>query len=356
MTSRARRLAAATATIALLGLGAAGCSSQTGSSDDSGGGGSIANEVAPAAGSDEARAPDGAAAAEAPADATEAFAEGSVAADGAGGSAALATSDLDQAAPVKTAQTAAEPGDPRSLIKTGNVALRATDVGAALFEVRKVLAETRGEVAEDNTEADDKGDAERSLLTVRVPVGQFDTALESLKNLGTSQEGVDLIDSSSTSTDVSTEVIDTGVRVELQKRSIERISILLDRASSIRDIVSIERELARREADLGSLQKRQTFLADQTSLSTITISLERPAKKAATEAKKEKKDDSGFFAGLSNGWNAFEDVTTGLLTSIGAVLPFGILALLVGIPLRVWLRRRQAPVAAGQADAAGAGA
>jgi hypothetical protein len=343
MTPRARRLAAAIATLALLGLGVAGCASDdSGSSASSSDSGGDRSEVAPAATPEKARAGGADAAADAPQ--AQSVDAGSVSDSGA------LVDTAGQGAPAENTAAVVEPGDARSLIKTGNVALRATDVRTALFEISKVVQATRSEVAEENTEADDKGEPERSLLTVRVPVGQFATALTDLKNLGKEQEGVDLIDSSSSSEDVSTQVIDTDVRVELQKRSIERISVLLDRATSIRDIVSIERELARREADLGSLQKRQTFLADQTSLSTITVSVERPAKKTAVQEKKDK-DDSGFFTGLSHGWDAFENVTTGLLTSIGALLPFAILALLVGIPLRVWMRRRQ-PATRSTADAA----
>jgi hypothetical protein len=229
--------------------------------------------------------------------------------------------------------------DPRSLIREGNVALRSTDIGRTLFDIRKVLQQTGGEVSDDDTQADARGEAERALLTVRVPVERYQAALDQLKALGAGKKGVRLITSTSTTQDVSTDVVDTDVRVTLLKRSIQRISLLLDRATSIRDVVSIERELASREADLGSLEKQQKFLADQTSLSTITISVERPARTRTTEP--EEKDESGFLAGLDNGWEAFRDVTTGLLTGAGALLPFALLALVVGVPLRVWLRRRQ---------------
>ncbi|MDO9456856.1 DUF4349 domain-containing protein [Nocardioides sp.] len=346
MTTRARRLVAAAASTALLGLGVAACSA--GESDDAGGS-SAADDMAAAS------APDGAAAAgesldrevaaDAPAEAADELAFET--------NADSTRSGAGTGAAAPPADNAPEPDPgPRSLIKTGNVALRSTDVKDTLFEVKKVLQQTNGEVAEENTQADDDGEPETALLTVRVPVGQFETALDGLKTLGAEEEGVDLIDSSSTTSDVSTQVIDTDVRVELQKRSIQRISLLLERAASIRDVVNIEQELARREADLGSLQKRQTFLADQTSLSTITISLERPAaKKTATEKREAKEDDSGFFAGLDNGWDAFETVTTGLLTTIGALLPFGVLALVVGLPLRAFLRRREPRTPVPTADA-----
>ncbi len=343
MTSRARRLVAAAASTALLGLAATACSadgdSEASSSADAG---SVAAEGGDAAGS--------APAAEAPAEESGALAydgaaidtdaEAFAAADSVGARSNL-TSAGGEAAPPDRLEVDV---DPRSLVKKGNVALRSKDVEDTLFEIGKILQRTNGEVAQNDTQADDDGEPEQALLTVRVPVGSFTTALTALETLGTGAEGVDLITSSQTTSDVSTEVIDIDVRVGLQRRSIDRISILLERATSIRDIVSIERELARREADLGSLQKRQTFLADQTSRSTITISVERPETKRAQQAKKEEKDDDGFGAGLANGWDAFKSVTTGLLTATGALLPFAIVLLVLAVPARILVRRRQPAV------------
>ncbi|MCW2816155.1 MAG: hypothetical protein JWN84_3610 [Nocardioides sp.] len=333
MTSRARRLVAATASTVLLGLAVTACSAN---SDDESGGSSSAD-----AGSAEGSLPmEEQAAAEVPAAAADQDRAG------AGGDSSLsAFAAADSVTAAESGGQAAPPDrlevdpDPRSLIKKGNVALRSEDVEDTLFEIGKVLQRTNGEVAQNDTQADDEGEPEQALLTVRVPVEEFTTAITALESLGTESEGVDLITSSQNTSDVSTEVIDVDVRVALQRRSIDRISILLERASSIRDIVSIERELARREADLGSLQKRQTFLADQTSRSTITISVERPEIKAAQREKE--KDDDGFGAGLSNGWDAFKSVTTGLLTATGALLPFAIVLLVLAVPARILLRRRQ---------------
>ncbi|WP_134767232.1 DUF4349 domain-containing protein [Nocardioides sp. 1609] len=333
MTSRrGRRLGAAAATLAILTLAVGACSSS--GSDDSGGGGDSSG---------------GEAAAEAPAESAPeaqqylADADSGAAADSATRSAAGATSS-------ETPTDVTRP-EGAAMIRNGNVALRAEDVGAAVFGVRKIVAGARGEVSDENTEADEDGAAERSMLTLRVPEATFDDVLADLKAL----EATSLVDASSSSKDVSTEVIDVDVRVELQKRSIERISILLDRATSIRDVVSIERELARREADLGSLQQRQTYLADQTSMSTITVSVERPREKVVEKKEERKDDETGFVAGLEGGWSAFTTVATGLFTATGAVLPFAAVLLLVGVPAWVLLRRHRPAITPATPAAAGSG-
>jgi hypothetical protein len=321
--ARRHRVLAVTAAIALLALTgacAAGSDGETASSSGSAADVAVAPDAPDAAYSDSDGAQDGGGDLSVLAD--SAVAESSARGDTGG-------STRRNVAP---AADVAAPGDQRSLIKTGNVALRSDDVPTARFDVGKVLDSHGGEVAEENTQADEDGNAERVRLVLRVPVAEFDAAMTGLQGVA------DLIDVSTNTEDVSTEVIDNSVRVELQKRSIDRISILLDNAADLRDIVSIERELSRREADLGSLEKRQTFLADQTAMATITLSIEPPREeKKEKEPVEEEKD--GFLAGLDGGWTALKDVTTGLLTIGGAVLPFALVLLLIGIPGRLLVRR-----------------
>ena len=106
-----------------------------------------------------------------------------------------------------------------------------------------------------------------------------------------------LSSASRNSEDVTTEVIDTDVRIRAQTKSLRRVELLLARAQSIRDIVAIEAQLTRRQADLDSLKQRQAYLADQTSMSTVTVYLERTRVKAAPK----KDDGSGFVAVFPKG-------------------------------------------------------
>ena len=133
-------------------------------------------------------------------------------------------------------------------------------------------------------------------------------------------------------------MIDTDARVRAGERSIQQIEALLSRAQKLGDIIAIENDLARRQADLDSLKSQQAWLEDQTSLSTITVYLSRPVVHHRTthEAK-------GFLAGLENGWDALARRHRGVLTALGAVLPFAVLLALLGVPLWWVVRRRRVP-------------
>jgi uncharacterized protein DUF4349 len=49
----------------------------------------------------------------------------------------------------------------------------------------------------------------------------------------------------------------------------------------------------------------------------------------------------GFLVGLENGWHALGATTVAALTALGAVLPFGILIALFGVPVWWVVRRRR---------------
>ncbi|WP_372736586.1 DUF4349 domain-containing protein [Nocardioides sp.] len=218
----------------------------------------------------------------------------------------------------------------QKVISNGNVQLKSDDVGQAVFDVRDVVDVYAGEVDANSTETDDEGEPLRARLRIRIPTEQFDEAMQDLGRVAT------LISSSGNSKDVTTQVIDNEIRIKIQRRSIERISLLLDRATSIRDIVNIEAQLSNRQADLESLETEQRYLADQTSMATITVSVERIKEKKDPVVKE---DNDGFFAGLSAGWDALKSFGIGLATVLGALLPWFLVGVLIAIPGWPLLRR-----------------
>ena len=141
---------------------------------------------------------------------------------------------------------------------------------------------------------------------------------------------------------MTTQLADTSSRVRSQQRSVDRMRTLLGEADTIGEVVQVEAELARREADLESLQAQLARLEDVTALATIEVSLVAPGQ--AVEPPEE--DDLGFLTGLRNGWDAFVGVALVGLTVLGALLPFAAVVALLGAPAYLLLRsRRRAAVA-----------
>ena len=308
-----RRGLAALAVVALLAGPAAGltaCSGGSGSSSDAGGSSSVETVDRPGPGS---------------------------------GAAAGSASDS-----VRAAVPAAESGrgsgptlTPRREISRGDVALRAADVATARSDVRALAHRYGGSVTTDRTESDDAGHPVSAHLVLRIPSRRFDAAMQALRGVG------ELARAQATTRDVTTRVIDTRVRLQAQRRSVHRVTTLLDRARNLRDIVLIESELSRRQAALDSLEQQSAYLADQTSRSTIDVEVSRLPHPVA----RHHEDRTGFLAGLSGGWHALAATAVALATVLGAVLPFAFVLLVLGLvtlPLvRAARRRRRPPLEAG---------
>lgn len=221
------------------------------------------------------------------------------------------------------------PRQDRAIIATGTVSLRSDDVGRVRRDVQRIVDAHRGQIAEENTETDDEGRAQYARLVLRVPSSQFDEAMAALEKAG------ELRASQRSAQDVTTQVIDTDVRVRAQSASLRRVEALLARADTLQQVIWIESQLTDRQAELDSLKSQQAWLTDQTALSTITVDIELVP---ATEAEPAS-DRAGFLTGLRGGLDALEAATTAIATVVGALLPFAVVLLVLALPARLLLRR-----------------
>ncbi len=162
-----------------------------------------------------------------------------------------------------------------------------------------------------------------SRLVLRIPASDF------AETVGELEKVAELASSNKSSEDVSFDVIDTRARIRAQEQSLRRVELLLERAESIRDVVSIESELTRRQAELEALKSKQAYLSDQTTYATITVYVEQKAERE--KPAKPDTDESGFLAGLDGGWTALAAFATVLATIVGALLPWLVVLAILGV-------------------------
>ena len=242
----------------------------------------------------------------------------------------------DAAANDDTSSSSGSAGTPqleRAVISSGTVSLSSKDVAGTRQEVQRIVDAQGGDITEESTETDDEGDASYSRFVIRVPSPKFSEAMSALEEV----DGV--VASNRGSEDVTTQVIDNDVRVRAQEASLKRVELLLAEAKSLKNLIWIESQLTTRQAELDSLKSQQSWLTDQTSLSTITVDISKKQAKAV-----EKKDDdepAGFLDGLRGGMKALGGTFAAIALIVGALLPFAIVALVVGVPVWLVVRRRR---------------
>jgi hypothetical protein len=220
----------------------------------------------------------------------------------------------------------------RSVISTGTVSLAGEDVRATRQDVQRVVDAQGGEITDETTETDSYGDTSYVRMVVRVPSRRFGETMSALEQVGV------LRSSDRGSEDVTTQVIDTGARVRAQEASLRRVELLLADARDLKDVIWIESQLTGRQAELDSLKSQQSWLADQTSLSTITVDI---SAEHVVEGEPDQERPTGFLAGLDGGAKAMGTLFTIVSTLIGALLPFAAVGLVLGWPVWLVVRRRR---------------
>lgn len=229
----------------------------------------------------------------------------------------------------------------REIIATAEVTLRSEDVRATVDAIESIAASVSGFVSgRDVQNNPDDPDRTRATVVVRVPTAKLDSVIDRV------QEEGDLVRVLSDEQDVTQEVVDVNSRVESARASVDRIRTLLSEANTLGNVVRIESELSRREADLESLLAQQRALADQTEMATLSVTVLAPEAVEPTPTT-EPEDEEGFVAGLDRGWNALVDVVVVALTTFGVLLPFLIAGAIILVPFIVALRRRRPPTALG---------
>ncbi|NYI42435.1 DUF4349 domain-containing protein [Demequina lutea] len=245
----------------------------------------------------------------------------------------VANANAGNAAQVDTkvgdAAAAAPAAADRSLVVTGSLYITVEDPLAAADKAASIVQTAGGRVDARDETAPQGRDGGSASLTLRIPADDLDKVVDDLRALGT-------VDSYATQArDVTTEVTDLDAKISTLRASTDRIQGLLADAKDIKDIITLENELASRQAELQSLEAQQRGLHDQVSMSTIDLSLTTKPVVIADNS------PQTFWDGLSSGWHGLVAFISVALVVIGALLPWAALGTVITIAVIAMVRARR---------------
>lgn len=165
--------------------------------------------------------------------------------------------DLDIAPTIATKQQ-------QQVIRTARLRYETQDLEKTKEQIIQAIKNSKGYVQNDNSGKDYNQLYQR--LTLRVPNSNFDKALEDIG------KGVSYFDERTISQeDVTEEFIDISARLRAKTKLEERYIALLERAKNVKEMLEIERELAKIREEIESKEGRLKYLKDQVSLSTVYV-------------------------------------------------------------------------------------
>ncbi|MFG2311976.1 DUF4349 domain-containing protein [Streptomyces sp. NPDC048566] len=257
--------------------------------------------------------------------------DGKAAAEGGAADTRRAGPGASGAGTAARAATGAPAPSATAVVRTASLTVRVEDVPRALDDARSAAEGAGGYVGDETTTRDDEG-RERTRVVLRVPAERYARVLADLEGAGR------VLERRAEARDVTDQVVDVRSRIASQRASVTRVRALMDKAAKLGDVVTLEGELSRREADLEALLAREAALKDRTSMATITLSLSRTAAPAPQEG-----DGPGFADALSGGWRVLVTLVRWLALAIGAVLPFAAVAVPIAAVWRFVVRSRLRP-------------
>jgi acetolactate synthase regulatory subunit len=215
----------------------------------------------------------------------------------------------------------------RQVVTTATASLAVKDPADSAQRVSQLVESLGGRVDERTEQSAPGSDRTVSAdLVVRVPAAALTGLLADLKKLG------DVASVSVSRSDVTATAVDLDARISALRTSVTRLQGLMQNAATTDALLAAEKALSERQANLESLQSQRALLADQVTLSTLTVHL-RPLGVAPAGG------PHGFLEGLGTGWRALVSALGVILVILGVVLPWLALAGLVAAAVLVLLRR-----------------
>ena len=152
----------------------------------------------------------------------------------------------------------------RVIIRTGDLSLVVESVPTSIDDITNIATSSGGWVVNSQLTQ-----VFRGSISIRVPAARFDDVVEQLENLSTDINFV-----TTTSQDFTEEFTDTTARAETLRDTLERLQILYERAFSVEDAITIQKEITSVQGDIEALEARLSFLSQSSAFSLISVFLE----------------------------------------------------------------------------------
>ena len=154
--------------------------------------------------------------------------------------------------------------DGRVIVRTADLGIKVESVIESLDDISKTAVAAGGWVVSSVQSRRFQGS-----ISIRVPADRFDDVIEQLTILAVE---VDFV--TTRSEDFTEEFTDVTARSQTLHDTLEALRLLYDRAFSVKDAITIQKEITSIQSDLESLEARLKFLSQSSAFSFISVSLE----------------------------------------------------------------------------------
>jgi len=214
----------------------------------------------------------------------------------------------------------------RKIIRNAEIGIEVEEPAPAQQRISSIAESNGGFIV--TSEIKQLGSTSTSVtIVMRVPADKFGAAVEAIRTGGgtVTREKI-------TGQDVTEEFIDLEARIRTKVALEQQFLEIMKQARSVSDALEVQTQIANVRTEIERLEGRKRFLENQSSLSTITVTITSPTPVVRTES-------TGFIAAIKRAFGDTIDVGSGIIIGfirlVGVSLPVLILIIL---PILVILR------------------
>jgi hypothetical protein len=207
--------------------------------------------------------------------------------------------------------------------------------GSKLSQVRTLVESEGGYIAGTDAQAGPALDNPNTqlrtgVINFMVPAAHFDATIDELSKVGTLQ-GEHI-----TGTDVSAQYVDLNARLANAEAQHQVYLALLAKATTTNDIIALQNQIGQITAQIEQIKGQIKYLDNNTAYSAITVTMTE----SGAPAQAPSSDNWGFATALNQAAHNFVTTINYVVSGLGAVGPFLVLAV---VGLLVWRSRRRSP-------------
>ena len=215
----------------------------------------------------------------------------------------------------------------RKVVKTADLGLRAKEVRESAARAQQVAATAGGTVL--SSQVYSGNDSVTADLVLSVPSEEFETVLDELRSLGQK-----VTTDSISGQDVTEEYVDLQSRERNLEATEESLLRLYDRAGTVEEALSIQRELTGVRGEIELVQGRIKYLDQRSTYSQITLNIQPVTSPPPPKPTWDPGDV------VAQAWDASLSVLQVMATAIISALVFGWWLTPVLLGGFLWWRRR----------------
>jgi len=212
--------------------------------------------------------------------------------------------------------------------------LQVDDMTKGINDVVALSDRNGGQIYERTINITDDRSSTASFV-IKLPPANIESAIAQLDAIGirrTASQGTE---------DVTGQAIDIDARLVTAQASLDRVRKLLESATDLGQILSLESQLTERETLVEQYKAMKRSIDDRVSLATLRLRLSLTPEPITEPAAKQATISTAFH----NGWKGFVNVLAAILILIGYTAPFLALVLIgAAVLIPITRRRRQLQV------------